>query len=167
MQVEHPKAAAERVTTFARAIAGGLAAHGELNRLPSEVSPQPCDHIDQTLPVTPPDAENPYTDPWYVDYSPYTMMYIGYVELMPSTSPQAVVIQLRDYLSDLGWHSLENNHELPTPDEQDRLLIEAPDGGYGAQIIGMTTPAGRPRIAIYVSSPCLRHPEADEPPEAQ
>lgn len=159
MRVEHPEAAAGRVTTLVTAIAAGLDGFGKLSRAPEEMSPQPCDHVDEMQPVATPDTGegNPFENSWYVDYSPYTMLYIGYADVASPSSFPPLISRLRDRLGASGWRPREVTLEAGRAS----LVIEAPEDGYGARILGVTSAARRARVAVYVSSPCLRHPDAE------
>ncbi|MFI0357090.1 hypothetical protein [Actinomadura sp. 9N407] len=158
MRMEHPRTAAERVTEFVSAIGAGLAGRGELSRAPGDVSPQPCDHVAESRSVSATYASsggNPYLDPWYVDYSPYNMMYIGYADI-------AAPIRFASFLAELGARLAAGGWRVYEPESGSgggpELMVEAPVRGYGGKIGGILGPAGRPRVTVIFSSPCLRHP---------
>jgi hypothetical protein len=161
MATEHPKKAAESVSRLVTEITGFMSAYGELSRRPTEVGPQPCELVEKTLPVADPMANevNPFRDPWFIDYSPYTMMWIGYVDCRSVNHFGTVAAPLRDHLTGLGWRAHEAVLD-PESGGEARLVIESPIPGYGARIVGVPRDSGMLRVAVFASSPCLRHPSA-------
>lgn len=161
MQTVHPKQAAALITRIVAEIADALTSHGELNRRPTDVSPQPCDHIDETFRVndTLATSENSSAAPWYVNYSPYTMMFIGYVDARMPLGFADVAVRLGDHVTRLGWHVRESVL-APGPGEDARLVVESPTPGYGARIVDVPIASAPLRIGIFAASPCLQHPDA-------
>ncbi|QKG25012.1 hypothetical protein [Actinomadura verrucosospora] len=128
-------------------IAESLAGRAELNKAPGEVGPQPCgDDVSSVVPAEPERS----AEPWYVDYSPYVMMYIGYADLPSGTSPASLIGQVRDRLVAAGWRTLSAT-DGPEPE----VVIESGHPGYGARLVGVVGEPG-PRIGVYVASPCFR-----------
>lgn len=165
MLVMHPKAVAEQVSGLVEEVQRGLVTVGTLDRPPAGVGPQPCDHVEGTRPVRTPavptgaDDRNPYEDPWYVDYSPFTMLYIGHVDVGSADDLAPALTGLHDHLVAAGWRPRELLLEPRPGDEPARLVVEAPVDGYGLRAVGIVTTTGRPRIVAYCSSPCVRHPD--------
>jgi hypothetical protein len=152
--IEHPELSAEKVAACVRDIAEVLSGFGGLGKLPTDVIPRPCEAFEVVAKV-PGQSAALSSRPWFVDYSPYTMLYIDYVELATVDDVRSAVAQVGKGLVERGWKIGE---EEAGRDERGQLLIEAPGGGYGARIGGIVTPGGKPRITVIVSSPCLRHP---------
>ncbi|MFB4297921.1 hypothetical protein [Actinomadura sp. NTSP31] len=147
LRVERPRVAAARVSELVTAIAESMAGQGGLNKAATEVGPQPCDGVEVVRAVSVADGGG--EEPWYVDYSPYVMMYIGYVDLPSGTAPAPLMGVVHDRLVARGWRSLRADPEV---------VIESPYAGYGARLVAVAEPPG-PRIGVYVSSPCFRCPE--------
>ncbi|POM26788.1 hypothetical protein BTM25_11960 [Actinomadura rubteroloni] len=154
VRTEDPEIAAEKVAACARDIADALNGYGVLGKAPEDVSPQPCDEVEVTDPVTGQPAEAA-SRPWFVDYSPYVMMYIDYADLKTPDDVRPALDQVGARLADAGWTPRTSAGGAADANE---LVIEAPGGGYGAVIGGIVLGGGQPRITVIVSSPCLRHP---------
>ncbi|MFC0037091.1 hypothetical protein [Actinomadura rayongensis] len=151
MRTEHPEVAAEKVAACARDIADALNGYGVLGKAPEDVSPQPCDEVEVANPVSGEPAEAA-SRPWFVDYSPYVMMYIDYADLKTPDDVRPALAQVGARLADMGWTPRTASVDA------NELVIEAPGGGYGAVIGGIVLGDGQPRVTVIVSSPCLRHP---------
>jgi hypothetical protein len=162
MRVMHPKAVADQISGLVEEVQRGLASVGTLDRPSTGVGPQPCDHVDGTRPIRSPDGadgRNPYEDPWYVDYSPFTMLYIGHVDVESAGDLAPALTGLRDHLVTAGWRPREVQLEPRPGEDHARLVIEAPADGFGLRAVGIVTTTGRPRIITYCSSPCFQHPD--------
>jgi hypothetical protein len=164
--VMHPKAVADRVSGLVEEVQRGLAPVGTLDRPAGEVGPQPCDHVAGTRPVQGPDDAagesdcNPYEDPWYVDYSPFTMLHIGHVDVESENDLVPALTGLREHLTAAGWRPREVRLEpRPGDDQPSLLVIDAPVAGFGLRAVGAVTTTGQSRIITYCSSPCVRHPD--------
>ncbi|WP_157433004.1 hypothetical protein [Actinomadura rifamycini] len=105
-------------------------------------------------------GSSPFAAPWYVDYSPYTMMFIGYVDVRTAIGFAEVGGSLRDHASGLGWRIREAVLVPRHAKDEPRLVVESGTPGYGARIVDVPTASVPLRVGIFASSPCLRHPEA-------
>ncbi|MFD0686966.1 hypothetical protein [Actinomadura fibrosa] len=147
--------AAGRVAELVAEVAESLVGIAALNKAPGEVGPQPCEGAEVTQTIADSAGEGASSEePWFVDYSPYTMVYIGYAQVPEGVPLGSLVVRMGERLAARGWRP----REAAGTEESPELMIEAPRAGYGARIVGITAEPG-PRLGIYIASPCFRCPD--------
>lgn len=150
----HPRDAVNKVTQYGQEILDGLAVGGKFDN--PHVSPSPCgsEHNVKQVP-----GRNLDHETWWVGHSPYSEGLITYVEVQSEAVIDEALARVKAALEATGWRTVEFGTGSATA--QAVLRIAAPEEGYGAVLQGITTVPGSPRIGVNVSSPCLRHPEAE------
>ncbi|WP_157963578.1 hypothetical protein [Actinocorallia populi] len=152
--IAHPKDVAAKVGRYGKEILDGLAIEGKFNN--PNISPSPCGSEYNAKRVP---GRNLDHETWWVGHSPYSEALITYVEVPSAAVIGEALTRLKAALEGAGWRTVEFGTGSAT--SQAVLRIAAPEEGYGAVLQGITTVPGSPRIGVNVSSPCLRHPEAE------
>lgn len=160
LPVAHPRDAAAKVNVHVAKIEKGLAVGSPLIREKNRVHPGPCGADEGRRHVKGWDDvnANPNHESWYVEFSPYSISVISWMDLPGSVDVRAALVRLRDVLKSSGWRIV--SFEQPGGASWE-LKAESPDKGYGGIIDGPGGGAdGRQRIGVTFSSPCFRHPDA-------
>lgn len=154
LSVAYPRETARRIAQYAEEIERIVGPDGRLDR--AVVLPVPCgEGVQRSVP-----GRNTGLSSWWVDYSPYAESIDTFMELDSARSIQPMMVRLRDGLQRMGWKIVE--YSEGSPSESAVLKAAAPESGYGATFEGIAPTSERsPRIGVNVSSPCLRHPEAE------
>lgn len=161
LPVAHPKDVGAKVDALAQQMEKEFRRLGmKTERQPGELSPLPCGNEMDRKEVRPTEAPavNPYTQEWYVDYSPYLIGVHTWATAHSATAATTALTRLRDHLQKSGWKIV--SFEQPS-NRSWQLKVEAPDRTYGALLEApIAGPGTEQRIGIDVGSPCFRHPDA-------
>ncbi|QKW33468.1 hypothetical protein HUT06_05015 [Actinomadura sp. NAK00032] len=161
LPVAHPRVVAGKVDGMADQIKEGLGLGDPVESKTGGVNPLPCGKEADRRAVrrtNPPDT-NPYLEPWFVDYSPYTMTVNTWVSVRSKAEATAALTRLSERLSSTGWRITAFSRPA---DGTWQLRVTAPEKGYGAVLEAPIAGAGtEQRIGLDVSSPCFRHPEEE------
>lgn len=156
LPVAHPRDVAAKVAALVSQIEEGLSSATTRRGPKSDVNPVPCgvEGLRREVKRTEPLGANPYMNPWYVSFSPYSMGMVSSVDIPRSVDMDSVFPRLRSHLHSSGWRI--DKYEQHARGFWD-MRAESPEKGYGGLIDGPQ--AGSRRIVVSFSSPCFRHPD--------